>query len=740
MTMISNYYTQVGVEIRRDSLRKVDQYLRQIRQRLQNFQRTVNRVGSFRVTARLDSTRTMARLQRDINNIGRNLRVSVNRVAISRDNLSRSIQQAFSGTQGAIQLNARVSQQSLDAMKEQVRNSLSNLTISPSVNAKVSRGTFGSSAVGAAAGAAAGARTGHRWAGDKTKRMSPTSGRRFNPWYNPMMVGGGLGAFLRYGVYSLPFVAGAMGFSALTDRAERIQSSYRLLDVATGSPMAGLEQMEFLQRLGSDLGFVGMDIAPQYARLLTAARGTSLERDMPTHFENFMRYAAVTGADTETITVLMRRILSRRRLRTGDFDQLEVAGLSNITQLVADAVTGGDTEALSEMLAGSGVDAEKILPQLFNQMGRESVKYLDQYYSTLERHRGRAAQASERWWQGFMKGGVEEALTDFYIMWAQIANESADSATNWGNFLSTIIHGFNSAVLSAVELWEYISKSPQEGNIWVEWFGDPDDNPVLTTFRNMMSAAESTTEHLKVIWENHGEDIKSILKGAFALYTETMRMLMELVETSTAFFAHGTGGILYTVGLQKARKEGEEAERAYKARYNPDGTLKDASVGAADPLTEALGESTGLEKASGIFAETMANSFGMTYLDRDSEGNWVWSRGLLPYFKGEDWGAEVAPESFASVVPDLNQIEAKKSAEERREYEAELLANSLLKVMELRSPTPVSDLNVLVTGSISVDGSLDVDGERIEITVEDVIGRTIGQAIQSSVGQTDQVQ
>src|SRR5690625_1355715 len=126
------------------------------------------------------------------------------------------------------------------------------------------------------AGGVGGRRPGEGW--DKTRRVSPHSRRNFNPWYNPMLVGGSLGAFMRYGAYSLPFVAGTMGTSSMANRAAEVQNARDILKVALGGDQEGARHYSFLTQLGERLGFGAIDVARPYSKWVSSSRGSSFER------------------------------------------------------------------------------------------------------------------------------------------------------------------------------------------------------------------------------------------------------------------------------------------------------------------------------------------------------------------------------------------------------------------------------------------------------------------------------
>ena len=281
MTMISNYYAQVGIKIDKKSIKDVSSFLGNIEKTLAKFQKKLGtqagqKATQIRVGVTLDKG-ALGHVRNQLNALSKNLTLNISQVALSRQGVNRAMKGAVSNSAKGLMLNASLSASSVATIRTQVQNALSGLHIG------APRVTGGMRGVGASGGSTA-ARSG-----------------RVHPWYNPMQIGGGTGAFIRYGMYSLPFVGGAMGLNAAANNMATLQATQMNMNTAFGSREGGAQAMSYLSNLGNRLGFRTSDVAPQYAQMAAGARGTALESQLPEGFESFMEYASVTGMNAEQI-------------------------------------------------------------------------------------------------------------------------------------------------------------------------------------------------------------------------------------------------------------------------------------------------------------------------------------------------------------------------------------------------------------------------------------------------------
>lgn len=583
MPAISNYYAQLGVEIQKGSAEKVSRYLANIRRRVTTFQNQMNRQGGLRLSVSIDRNRALSNINRDLRNLTRGVNITLQNVRFDRSNLVRSLNDQLRGTNSRVNLSARISQNSLNAMRDQVRNALQTLTVSPTINPRLSRGTFGSGALaGAAAGAVAGGRRQTSHGGNKTKRMSPIGNRKFNPWYNPMMLGGGLGAFIRYGAFSLPAIGGVLGLNALANRLDEIEGSRRRLAFATGSVAGGREQEAFLASLGSSLGFSGVEMAAPYSKYFESVKGTSLAGNEQSQFAALIDYATVAGANRETVVDMFSRIAQRGVIRTTDLDQLHNAGLNQIYQLMADAVTGGNVAQLTQSMKGQGLKAEDVLPKFFQNARREANIFLGDYYKSIERHRGRSRQTTSAWLQNFMGGGVDKAIVDFYRTWEEITRSSADKASDWGNVLAKIIHGVNTALLTVKETAEWFTGRDKEGNFLTRMFGKAEEQGSISFITESIKTLGSVfVDVFKTVNNIVGTVLGDISKRIDET-TESLYEMVNFLDRVSSFASGGFTGINWTLARQEAGKRSRRELERNKPEATPSELIRAELEGRRD--------------------------------------------------------------------------------------------------------------------------------------------------------------
>lgn len=330
-TPIASYYAQVGVGIDKNSLTQVQRFLDSIQQKMESFGKTAGnkgislRINNFSINQgnlrraistavagapiRIDSVsvanirvnRTSARaaLNQALNfaSSGQAGGVRLDNFAINRKALETAINGAMnvSGKGARFRLGARLSQESLSDMKNQVRQAINQLVVSPTINPRVN----------AARVRGGGSSSGRGSSGDRLTTRNP---RSQNPWHNPMMVGGAAGAMMRYGAFSLPFVAGAYGLNTLVNRTTELEGQSIMMRAAIQDRGLAAQQEQYINQLGDRLGIRTSSLTPFYAQMYAGARGTSLEQSLPQGFSDFMDYASVMGLNEEQLKGSIRAI------------------------------------------------------------------------------------------------------------------------------------------------------------------------------------------------------------------------------------------------------------------------------------------------------------------------------------------------------------------------------------------------------------------------------------------------
>lgn len=98
---------------------------------------------------------------------------------------------------------------------------------------------------------------------------------------NYLRAGGASGAFMRYGVGSLPFIGGAYGFSTLNRANQEAQvtrlTTQAVLQGQGYTEREGVEAFDWLRSLADDIGFSYMDAAQDYNQFLANSLGAGVD-------------------------------------------------------------------------------------------------------------------------------------------------------------------------------------------------------------------------------------------------------------------------------------------------------------------------------------------------------------------------------------------------------------------------------------------------------------------------------
>lgn len=727
MAMISDFHARVGVDIDRGALQQIEKYLSDIRRRFQSFQREISRSTTVRVNARLNRTASRTALNRDLQVVGRGLRMQLDNIQLNRATLARNIQASLRAGSSAsrVELEATISRSSIQAMRDQVARGLRDLVISPTINPRLIDRRMSSGLRGSGAEGTTRAR-------DKTKRMSPTSGRTFNPWYNPMLIGGGLGAFIRYGAYSLPFVAGTMGASAITNRVAAMQTASNVLDFYSGGAELGGRHRDFLGTLGERLGFSASDISPAYGRLLAASRGTELENQIPQGFRGLMEFASVTNMDRVQVTDLFARMANRRQIRTTDLDTLVTAGMPMAFEAMAAVTTGGDVKQLRELLKGEGLDASEVLPKFFNELGRRSQSYLDDYYKTIDRQRGRAQRATEMWMENFMSGDVERALADFYAVWAQIGGENAEFASLAGRVFSTAVNSVSNILLGLNEIKAWFRGEEQDGNFMTYLFGPSKDSGFLSAVREVFSELEKV---VVASMKSSEVAVEGLVKRLRELVEFLTPIIQDLARTLELYSAYESGGVKSLVkkneeiGIREAAKERlQEEAREFRSRFGFP-MPREAREAREAELRAEISESRGnIPESAGWWERAKARARGQVTsgevvvedLPLNPE---AWGRAIGDRIRGAigsawNWafGDEEAtptpyPDFGVAAVPSLNRNFGLNSPEDFQQIPSGREVPFNYPFLDRITPSPTVITKIELSGTINVEGAVSTDEE-----------------------------
>lgn len=517
MTQVASYFAEVGVGIDKKSMARVNDFLDKIEYRLSSFSRRTNaRNGGFTFF-------NASNLQSQLTRASKNLTLRINDVVISRGAINNALRA------NPLILRAVLSQASLNAIQAQVNS------ITGRINVRPGRTPTRAPTVSAGAPTGGSGRGGRGPTSHTTQ--NPNGGRNFNPWHNPMMIGGGVGAFMRYGAYSLPFVAGAYGLNAMAEQASMLQGQQMMLNASVGDRALGTQQMNYLSNLGDTLGRKTSSMTPFFAQMYAGSRGTELEAQLPRGFESFMMYGSVLGLSDEQMKGANRAIsqmIAKRRVQAEELrGQLAEHGMPMAVQYMADAVAGGDLAKLDKMMQKGEVDPIKALPKFFDALRNQAEPFMNDFYKSLVRAQGLAAKKTEDWFKRFMDGGALSALTSFFNTWSQIVGDSIPFADRLGSAFKAMVHYFNAMILVPGEIVDWFNGGTN--NFVNALFGDVSNSNFATSVKNLIAEIANTFKAQMSQMGNAVEALKTILIGLGNILTPVINTIANIVSLLNAY-------------------------------------------------------------------------------------------------------------------------------------------------------------------------------------------------------------
>ena len=560
MPMIANYYAQVGVQIDQSSAAKVTRYLNGIKRQMASFQSQLAKTSEVNLKVNIDAKKSMVGLNRSLRALSSGVSLTVRNVNFSKSELLKSLNMAISGSHGRtnLRIGALLSQESLNGMRAQLRASINSLVVSPTIRPNV----IPRVRRGSAAGTVEGGGYSRRSMGG----LSPFSKRGMNPWYNPMMIGGGLGAFIRYGAYSLPFVAGAMGLNTLSNAGERIQNAYMAVRAQVGDPALAAQQLSFLEALGHNHGIRVADMAPGYSQMFAASQGTVLQNYIPKGFQNFIQYGSVIGMNEEqkkgAILALSQIIGKGGRGFAQELNlQLTNQGMPNARRLFAEAVAGGDMKKFEDMMQKGEVGLEGVM-KFLNLLGEKAAPFLPQYYSTITAQRGRVGYATEQYTKEFMDAGGSRAIAGFYSTLRQVIADATPYAKDIAEYFEKAARAARVLLLVPGEVKDWFSGVENSKNFMQVFLGKSSESEFLDVFRStfatMESISKSTMEQIRLSIS----PVRSEIYGLLSFITDALKGLNLILNLVKGYNDSGISGLTYAHRQNQAQIQAEKMAQA----------------------------------------------------------------------------------------------------------------------------------------------------------------------------------
>jgi tape measure domain-containing protein len=485
MTRVASYYASVGIDFDVKTLSQVSGYLKRIERMLDGFRSRIQKSSNIGLRIRIDKTAAAKTLNMDLKNLAKNMTITLSKFNVNGSALTKAVNSAFSSSRGQIRVGTILSQASLSGMRNQIRNSLSNITISPRINPRTANG-----------GRSGGGTGGY---GSGPNSFTGTH-------HNPMFLGGGAGAVMRYGAYALPFVAGAYGLNSLGNMAQELQSNRIVLGgVAQGTSGGkdGEYYSNYISSLGDRLGMTTRSLTPSFTQMLAASRGTKLEGSLEGNFGTFMEYAAGMGLNEEKqkrSLYAITQMIGKGKMGAEEVRQQLGDVMPTFLPMLAKAVTGGNSEEdiakLDDMMKKGKVYTATYLPKVMAIMQQEASGMMPGYYSSINYKRGNTERMKERYAIDLMAGGGESAVAGFWETLGNILERSSFSAKSMGKGLEVGSNLLQGAMLVGPEFLEYFNGKAMAGNLFTAMMGAADKNPLIPAVNELKSSLDSVASAL----------------------------------------------------------------------------------------------------------------------------------------------------------------------------------------------------------------------------------------------------
>lgn len=561
MPAIANYYAQVGIHVDPSGAAKVTRYLNGIKKQMLSFQKELGKTAEVSLRVKIDTKRSLASINREMKILSGAASMTIRNVNFSKSEIIKGLNRTISGSHGKtnLRIGALLSQESLSGMRAQLRASINSLVVSPTIRPnvvpRVRRGS------GAFSGGESGGGPRRRSMGG----LSPFSNRGMNPWYNPMMVGGGVGAFLRYGAYSLPFVAGAMGLNALSGNVQAIQNARLAMTSQIGDRNLAERELNFLRDIGRVHGTTIQSMAPSYGQIYASAQGTEMEKYLHPIFKGFIQYASVKGLGSEQkagAMLAMSQMVGLRGKGIGqEIRQMINQGIPEFRKLMAEAVAGGDEEKLADMLQKGTFGMEGLI-KTFLLMRDKAQPFLPDYYKTVERNRGTVKQANEEFITSFYEGGGAAGLGDFYRTLTQVTRDAIGSADEIGAAFEKVSRVVQALILAPGEIKDWFSGVDNSKNFMQMLLGKPTESEFLATVKATFSSLTNIVAESMDRISKSVSPTKDEIYGLLNFLTDSLKGLNILLNLASGYSEAGFGGLMYAHKQNVATTQAEQMAQA----------------------------------------------------------------------------------------------------------------------------------------------------------------------------------
>lgn len=443
MVMVASYYAKVGVDVDKADFSRVDKYFDTLQRKILKFQTATGKL-SVDVKPNVNVVAAAKTLQRQITLAMKDVIVPIRKFQIDGKALAAQISGtlATKGGSSRIRLNATLSQQSLQMMRQQVQSALNGMIISPRVRPVVAPTRGGSNAV------------------NQRQTTSRVGTRGRAPSQQGMALGlpGGLGgasAFSRFGFAALPFFAGAYGLSALNSATQQVtlsdMASKGIFSNATmpnGSTRNVYENSNAWIRAHADTTGTNLrEVLPAYQGFMAAAMPTMGYEPSQGIFKAFSQFGTVRGASKDSMQralVAVQQMAGKGQVMSEELKgQLaEAQGFGELPQIFAAAYqkkTGGKLVgseayvALQEAMKKGSVKSD-ILLDVSKILREKSDPYIAAASQTSSAEQNRADNARFEFTSKFAKGGGDAGWAVIWKTVAGMTERASEHAATFGKY------------------------------------------------------------------------------------------------------------------------------------------------------------------------------------------------------------------------------------------------------------------------------------------------------------------
>ena len=230
--------------------------------------------------------------------------------------------------------------------------------------------------------------------------------------------GAAAGGAMRGGM--LPAVAGIFGIGALNQVNQQLIAQKRAATAVAGGKEAGKEQLTYVRNLGNEIGFDYRNQADPYIKMLAAGKTSGMTTGgVQGVFTGMAEYSRVMGLSDEDMKGSMRAVeqmLNKGQVYSEELKMQLGEKFPAAIQIMAEAVSGGDTDKLFDMMDAGEVNSLEALPE-FARLLMEKARVggaLAESIKDSSAEQGRLANVFNDMVKVFSAAGFEEGQAGIF--------------------------------------------------------------------------------------------------------------------------------------------------------------------------------------------------------------------------------------------------------------------------------------------------------------------------------------